>query len=315
MKFLLINSYPWPRDYRRLIYLTYLLFALPGGQAAAQIVTHVTESLHSDRPEAWAMNYVTSLTLLSGLNVPRSRAPGSIEVGAELDWIPQLSSVQRRVAFNGIGEVDVTKAPIFARPRITIGLPWQFALTLSYVPPIRVFGVKPNLFAFALERPLYERDSWTIGMRMYGQIGDVEGAVTCPGNVIEFPPGSPENFFGCEKKSADRLSQHSAGLELSGSYRIEQLRGLTPYIAVAGNFLDTQVRVNALTFGILDRNRLEAETWTFSASAGVTYPLTNKLMLSVGMFYSPLWVTRPPATSSHNDGLLNVRALLTYQLK
>ena len=118
-----------------------------------------------------------------------------------------------------------------------------------------------------------------------------------------------------EKKSADKSSQHYAGIELSGAYRIDRLRGLTPYITVAGNYLDTQVRVHSQTFGVLDRTRLEAETWTFSTTAGVTYPLTNKLMLSVGMFYSPLWVTRPPATSSQNDALLNVRALLTYQLK
>ena len=314
MKSLLINSCPWLRDYRRLIYLACLLITLPGGQTLAQVVIQETESLHSDRPEAWAMNYVTSATLLSGFGVPRSRAPGSIAVGAELDWVPQLSSTQQRVAFSGTDQVDLNKAPIFGRPRVTIGLPWRFALTLSYVPPIRIFGVKPNLFAFALERPLYERNAWAIGMRMYGQIGNVEGAITCPGDVVQFSPGSPENLYGCEKKSADKLSQHSAGLELSGAYRIERLRGLTPYIAVAGNFLDTQVGVNAQTFGILDRNRLEAETWTFSASVGATYPLTNKLMLSVGMFYSPLWVTRPPATSSQNDAFINVRALLTYQL-
>ncbi|WP_295624801.1 hypothetical protein, partial [uncultured Nitrosomonas sp.] len=41
----------------------------------------------------------------------------------------------------------------------------------------------------------------------------------------------------------------------------------------------------------------------------------RKIRLSVGMFYSPLWVTRPPAVSSQNDALFNVRALLTYQLK
>jgi hypothetical protein len=315
MKSLLINSYPWLGYYCRLVYLICLLITFPGAHALAQTVIRDTEFLDSDRPEAWAMNYVTSATLLSGFGAPRTRIPGSIEVGAELDWIPQLSSAQQRVGFNGTKEEDLNKAPIFGRPRVTIGLPWRFALTLSYVPPIRIFGVKPNLFAFALERPLYERDSWTIGMRMYGQIGNVEGAFTCPGDVVQFSPGSPGNIYGCEKKSADKSSQHYAGLELSGAYRIDRLRGLTPYITVAGNYLDTQVRVNAQTFGNFDRTRLEAETWTFSATAGVTYPLTNRLMLSVGMFYSPLWVTRPPATSSQNDPLLNVRALLTYQLK
>jgi len=304
----------WSKHYRVLLGLAGFLVGFSSSQVRAQFVIRDTELLHSERPEAWAMNYFTSATLLSGLGVPRSRAPGSIEIGAELDWIPQLSSAQQRVGFNGTKDEDLNKAPIFGRPRITIGLPWQFALTLSYVPPVRIFGIKPNLFAFALERPLYEQNSWTIGMRLYGQIGSAEGAFTCPGEVVQFPPGSPENIYGCEKKSADKSFQHYAGFELSGAYRIERLRGLTPYITVAGNFLDTQVNVNAQTFGILDRTRLKAETWTFSASAGMAYPITNKLTLSVGMFYSPLWVTRPPAASSQNDALFNVRALLTYQL-
>ena len=297
-----------------LIGLVCLFFSAASGQILAQTVIDGTEHLSSDRPEAWAMNYYTSVTLLAGLSVPRSREFGSIEVGAELDWVPQLSDAQRRVGFDGTKEEDLNKAPVFGRLRVTIGLPGRFALTLSYLPPIRIFGVKPNLLAFALERPLYESDPWTIGMRMYGQIGDVEGAFTCPGDVVKYPPGSPQNLYGCEKKSADKSTQAYGGLEFSGAYRIEQAGGLTPYIAVAGNFLDTEVRVNAQTYGVLDHRHLAAQTWTFSLSAGFAYPLADKLKLSVGMFYSPLWVTRPPATTSENDGLVNVRALLSYQL-
>jgi hypothetical protein len=103
-------------------------------------------------------------------------------------------------------------------------------------------------------------------------------------------------------------------LEFSGSYRFEQLvRGLTPYVAVAGNFLDNKFQVKSLTFGVRDRTRLFAETWTFSASAGITYPLSDRWSVSVGLFYSPLWVTRPPATSSENDPLFNARAMLSYR--
>jgi hypothetical protein len=313
MKFPPVNSYPGLHGRRTPIYLVGLLL-LCGGETLAQDVINGTEFLNSDRPEAWGMNYFTSITLLSGLSVPHSREFGSVEGGVELDWIPQLSPEERRIGFNGTKVEDLNQAPIFGRPRLTLGLPWNFALTLTYLPPVRIFGIKPNLFAFALERPLYEQGSWTFGVRMYGQIGDVEGAITCPGDVAKFPPGSPENFYGCNNKSADKSTQRYAGLEFSGAYRINELGGLTPYLAVAGNFLDTAVRVNAETFGVLDRRHLMAETWTFSFSAGFSYPLADKLNMSVGMFYSPLWVTRPPATSSENDGLLNVRALLTYQL-
>ncbi|MBS1214344.1 MAG: hypothetical protein H6R26_2961 [Proteobacteria bacterium] len=305
---------PWA-CHRYAMGLACLLSLPPGGSTLAQNVIGGTEYLDSDRPEAWGMNYYTSITLLSGLSVPRSREFGSVEVGAEVDWVPQLSDDERRIGFNGTKEEDLNKAPIFARPRVTLGLPWQFALTLSYLPPVRIFGVEPNLFAFALERPLYEHDAWTFGMRAYGQIGDAEGAITCPAEAAKFPPGSPQNLYGCEGRSADKAVQRYAGLELSGGYRIEELGGLTPYLAVAGNYLDTEVRVNAVTFGIHDQRRLVSETWTFSFSAGFAYPLADRLTLSLGMFYSPLSVTRPPATSSDNEGLANVRALISYQLR
>jgi len=271
------------------------------------------ENLHSDRPEAWAMNYFSSVSLLAGLGTPYSREPGSIEVGFEMQWLPRLSKSMRRVGFNGLKEEDLNQAPIFARPRLTIGLPWRTALTLSYLPPIRVFGVKPHLFAFALERPIYERRPWTFGIRLYGQVGQIEGAFTCPSTVAKFPTGSPQNPFGCNKKSADTVTQQYGGIELSGSYRIEQAGGLTPYIAVAGNFLDNKMQVKAQTFGNRDRHRLLAQTWTFAANAGVIYPLSDRLNLSLGFFYTPLWVKRPPDTSSQNDALFNVRVGISYR--
>ncbi len=260
------------------------------------------------------MYYFTSVSLLAGLGTPYSWEPGSLELGFELGWIPQLGKAERRVGFNGVKEEDLNKAPIFARPRLTVGLPWKLALTLAYLPPIEVFGVTPDLFAFALERPVYERPPWTLGLRAYGQVGTVEGAFTCPGDVAKFPVGSPQNLFGCEKKSSDIATQRYGGLELSAAYRIARLAGLMPYVAVAVNYLDAKFRVRAQTFGFQDRRRLLADTWTFSASAGVTYLLGKRLHLSVGLFYSPLWVTRPPATSSENDPLFNVRTLLTWRL-
>jgi hypothetical protein len=290
----------------------FLVLGTVVGKAGAE---RRTEQLDTDRPEAWALNYFTSVALLAGLGAPRSREPGSVEIGFELDWIPKINKAKRRVGFNGLKEEDLNKAPIFARPRLSVGLPWRFSLIMSYLPPIELFGVEPNLFAFALERSLYEHNPWTVGLRAYGQLGEVEGAFTCPSDVAKFPPGLPQNPFGCQKESSDIATLRYGGVELSGAYRIERASGLTPYLAVAGNFFDTRFQVDALTFGLRDRRRLTAGTWTFSASAGIVHPLTERFSLSVGLFYSPLWVTRPPATSSRNDALLNVRALLTFHLR
>lgn len=300
-----IFRHPW---WRPIVLFTLCSFVVSVSPAWAK------EDLDSDRPEAWAMNYFASISLLSGLGTPFSREPGSIEIGAEMQWLPQLSKSKQRVGFNGNKPEDLNQAPIFARPRLTIGLPWRTALTLSYLPPIRIFGVKPHLFAFALERPLYEQGQWTLGIRLYGQLGQIKGAFTCPKDVAKFPVSTPQNPFGCTKKSHDAVTQQFGGVELSTSYRFEHyVRGLTPYIAVAGNFLDNKMQVKAQTFGNRDRNRLFAQTWTFSANAGIIYPLTERIFLNLSLFYTPLWIKRPSETDSENDALFNVRAGISYR--
>jgi len=259
------------------------------------------------------MNYYTSLSLFAGLDPPHRRELWSIEPGLELAWIPQLSAGQRRVGFNGTKEEDLNKAPIFARPRVTIGLPWSTALSLAYLPPVRIFGLKPNIFSFAVERPIYERTPWTVGLRAYGQVGNIEGAFTCPKEAARSKPGSPQNPLGCDGESSDTATQNYGGLELSAGYRLEHPSGLTPYVAVAGNFLDTRFQVDAVELGVPDHTHLLAHTGTFSASGGFVYPVTDRMRLSIGLFYSPLWVRRPPATTSDLEGAFNVRGLVTYQ--
>ncbi len=297
----------------KMLWLTCAMGMALSTVAQAQQVLRRTEHLDSDHPEAWAMNYFTSVALFTGLGVPRARDPGSLELGLEVDWMPKLSKSMKRVGFNGLKEEDLNKAPVLIRPRLTIGLPWQFALSFSYLPSVTVFGVTPDLFAFALERPVYEGPFFTLGARAYGQIGNVKGAFTCPGEVAHFPPGSAHNPFGCERKSSDKATQRYGGLEVSASYRFARLPGVEPYLSFAGNFLDNEFHVHALTFGNKDRTRLVNETWTFSASAGVVYALTERMNLSLGVFYTPLWVTRPPETYSESNSLFNVRSMITYR--
>ncbi len=278
-------------------------------------VAPATEDLDSERPEAWAMFYFTSVSLFSGLGTPKSRDLGDVEAGLELGNIPTLDEEQRTVGFDGTKEEDLNKSPIFARGRLTIGLPWKLSLLLGYTPPIKVFGVKPHIFSYGLERPVYERGPWTLGLRAYGQVGHVEGAFTCPGEAASKPPGSPGNPYGCEGKSKDKVTTNYWGLELSGSYRADALRGLTPWVSLAGNYLDTRFQVKADTFGFRDRERLKADTGTVTLGLGLLYPLTEKIDVSVGMSFTPLWVTRPPATSDDTDPLLNARSVVTYRFR
>src|SRR5205809_814924 len=79
-----------------------------------------------ERPEAWGLKYFASISLLSGLQPPEpseGHRIGTVTVGLDLGWLPELDAGQTRIGFNGRAPQDLNKAPIFARPVVRVGLP------------------------------------------------------------------------------------------------------------------------------------------------------------------------------------------------
>jgi len=287
-----------------------LLVALAGaGTAAAQIFDDV-EELDWDRPEAWAMKYFNSISLLTGLGPPRAREPWSFEIGLELDNIPHLDEGQRRIGFGGAKVEDLNRLPAFFRPRLTIGLPAKWSLDVAYVPPLEVRGVKSHLFALGLERPVYSAGPWTLGIRFIGQIGEVESDFTCSEEDASHPPG-PGNVWGCEAPSEDEVTLNYVGAAFTGGYRY---RKTDFHWGLAANYMDMEFQVNALTFGIIDRTLLLADGWTWSLNGGASWSLGGRTSFAVELFYSPLSVVRPPSTTTENDPLLNLRTMFRIKL-
>jgi hypothetical protein len=291
--------------------------ASSAGSAGANIV-HNNYHVGFDRPEAWGLKYFASTSLLSGLQPPEpaeGHRIGSVTVGFEVGWLPTLDAGQRRIGFNGTKIEDLNKAPIFARPVVRVGLPGKFSAVVAAPAPFEVFGVKSRLVAFGLERPLLERDRWTLSWRGYGQVGSVKGAFTCSHSVLAFAPGSPENRTGCVGESADVASLRYAGSEFQFAYRIPSMPKLVPHAAAGGNFIDGVFQVHAPLENKLDETRLWTRGGTFSGSGGVSYLFTKRAAVTVDAFYTPLWVKRSPTAPRTNDGLFNVRALVSYTFR
>lgn len=286
--------------------------------AAAQSPSSV-QRLAFDRPEAWALKYFTSSTMLSGLQSPiappEGHRFGSIGVGMELGWIPELSPERRSVGFTGRKQEDLNKTPILARPVIRVGLPWQFTALAAAPVPIRAFGVRPRLLALGLERPIVQRDQWRIGWRMSGQLGSVKGGFTCPKRILAFAPGTPENPSNCVGESADIAFLRYIGTEIQFAHRIPQMQKLTPHAAIGVNWIEGAFQVNAPLATRTDRSRLWTHGTTYTGSAGASYSLTNRMAFVVDAFYTPLSIRRTAASSRVNDGLFNVRAMLSYDLR
>jgi hypothetical protein len=291
------------------------------GLARGQVVIEGTERIDFDRPEAWAMKRTASLTLMTALAPPRERAFGTFELGLELGWNPSLSEDERRVGFNGTKVEDLGRLDVIPRARVTVGLGRNVSLDLSYTPPIEIRGVEPNLFAVAIERPFWSSGSWVLGARAYGQIGDVEGDITCTEAEAAIPPGDPGNEFGCEQPSSDEVTLNYAGIGITGGYWLDRQRDSAFHFGAYANYMDLEFQVDALTFGLRDRSLLVTDGWTYSLTAGFSIALGAPTRLGLEAYYSPLNVDRPVfddggaaiGVDSRNDELLNLRAMISYR--
>ncbi len=297
----------------RALLIAMLLLIAPS--LAAQDVIRRREVVEFDSPEGWAMKYFGAATLLTSLGFPHESRPGSIDAGLETIQLPHLSTEERMVGFTGTKSEDLNKLPVFVRPRVTIGLPADLSLTLSYVPPVSVEGVEANLFSVALGRPIYRGSVWSAGVRVYGQGGTVTSDFTCPEKEARAPIGSEQNLYGCEERSSDEATLRYGGIELTASRPIATLRASTLHLGVSGNYLDNEFQVNARTFGFLDRTHLSTHGIVYTVQGGLSWPIRGGTAFGVELFYAPLEVVRLGSTSTTNDGLLNARLLLTHRLR
>ncbi len=294
---------------------TSIFFLMPVVIAHAQPVVEFEEELDFSRPEAWAMKYFGSMNLLTGFGSPHPIPAGTIDIGLELDWVPSLNDAQRTVGFEGTKLEDLNKTSVFIRPWFVFGLPNDVSLTLTYVPPVNAFGVKPHLFGAAIGRPVYQGEKWRLGLRGYGQFGTIEGAFTCDEETVAAGSDPVRNPFDCREVSEDRYTLGSFGVEVSSAFRADAAGKLEPYVGVALNYLDADFQVNARYSGLIDRTLLLADGFTESFTGGVSYAITERFSISGEVFDSPLDVIRPPSNASQNDGLLNIRSLITYRIR
>lgn len=291
-------------------YVLAALIAITTLAAHGQVLINSSEQLDFDRPEAWAMKYFASLSLMTGMGAARSIDAGSIELGVELGSVPSLSRTERTVGFNGTKEEDINRTSIFGRMRIVVGLANDFSLEATYLPPIDISGVEPSLYGLALARPLSQSDRWRTSARLTAQDGNFSGDFTCSADEIR----NGSNNFQCEEPSRDEISIRTASLELATARRAASERWES-YFSLGLHTMDLEFEVRAEYLGLIDRGTLSTDGTTYSATLGLAYFSETQWRWSAELFYSPLDVVRPPAISTETDALLNLRFMFGYAIR
>lgn len=298
-----------PSIRRGLMLLLFFLQLVATG-TTAQLVIHNDEDLASDRPEAWAMNYMAASSLMTAFGQTPALRAWDWAVALDAAQIPRLSAAQQRVGFNGTKEEDLNKSPVFGRARLLLGLPGEWVAELGYTPPLTINGVQPrDLVSFALGRRVFDSDGFTFSARIFGQHGRAVGDVTCPARIAGVSD-LHVNPYGCQAPSNDQVTLNYYGFELVPAWTVGNWHG---YVSAGAMRTNLAVQVDAFTFDEHDRSRLVSRTTLPFTTAGLSVDLDAHWNAALEVLYVPLWVQRDPGGPTQSDPLTSARLQLLYR--
>ena len=286
--------------------LALLLLRVP---ALAQPVVEGSESVASDSTEGWAMRYFAGTTLMTSFGETASLAPWQWAVAVELGSIPSLNDSQQQVGLGGSKQEDLNKSPVIGRLRLALGLPGQWVAELGYTPPLEIDGARArNIVAMAIGRRLLEHGGFSLSMRAVGQLGEVEGDITCPAGLAGVI--DPEvNRFGCRSASNDTFTTNYYGLDATAAWNGGDW---SAYVSAGIVRADLAVQVDAPLFTRIERTRLTSDSDLAWLTVGARYEFMPRTSVAVEVLYVPLDVRRPPEFEESRDSLTSVRVQLRH---
>jgi len=253
-------------------------------------------------PEAKLMLYYSSTIAFSPVGVPlgsdrpsamavtTARASPRLEVGVEVSYLPPLTLEQRTT---GSDKPEATNlAPVFARPRLGARLPGGFGLEVSWIPPIRTFDVKANLFGGAISRSFDVASRVRFVPRASFLTGEVEGPITCNRETASEGGAALATYFSfvCYgNNSQDYFEPNHLSAELlvargsiSGRWQ--------PYVSAGARLERTRFDIGVIRRdGTRDPDQpvLEVKTTRPFGTAGASWLGLRRTRLAAELYYAP----------------------------
>jgi hypothetical protein len=238
------------------------------------------------RPSA-SSNEAKTLAIFS---VPLAFSPAAapevvtrFTLGVEAAYVPTVdpATATPTTCRPGKGPENTDLLAGIARPRIGLPLPLGLALQVSWIPPVRVAGVKANLVGLSLAKSFGRADGFAAAVRVHATLGSIRAPVTCDREALGDP--TSECFHGT--LSDDRYAPNILGVDLSLGWTMAHGR-LRPYVGSGYNRLQPRFQVNFTNqFGGVDSTRVETNLDRAVVFAGAAWQLSDRLAI-VGELYA-----------------------------
>ncbi|MDX2121247.1 MAG: hypothetical protein SF070_09375 [Gemmatimonadota bacterium] len=241
----------------------------PGGSREANLFAHFSV------PLAYSMG-----------QAPWIYRPGSVQWSIEGSYLPDASArlrtpVRCRPA---AGPEHWNVAQVLPRPRVGFVLGDGVLMEVSWLPPVRIEGVKPNLWSFALSRtiPMNAKGGMFSG-RIHATIGSVRAPITCPEGADQ---DATSPCFG-GTTSDDKFAPNIFGVEMGFTVPLLQGR-VRPYVGGGYNILHPRFQVSYRdSLGQRNDQKVKVNLSRFTAFGGMTLALSDGILLSGEAYSAP----------------------------
>jgi hypothetical protein len=222
----------------------------------------------------------------SPASAPSAEAGHGVRVGVAVSTVPNIDdrTATPTVCRPGKGPENTDLLFAVPEPRVSVTLPGQLEAEVSWIPPIRVSGVKANLVAVAVGRSLgIANGLLALRIRAHATLGVIRAPITCDDQALRDP--TSECFGGTESDDTFRPNIFGADVSLGWSPVTARFR---PYLGTGYNRLQPRFRVDFTNqSGETDRRRVEVNLNRLVVFGGASYRLTTSLDLSGELYAAP----------------------------
>lgn len=220
----------------------------------------------------------------SPLSAPTTELP-KWKVGVEVATIPNVDEETRTptICRPGKGPENTDLLPALFRPRVALRIGPSLQVDASWIPPVRVNGVKSNLFGFALAWNSEVGSKLTLGARAHTTLGEVNAPITCPEEALDDP--SSECFEGTESDDSYKPNIFGADVRLGLGTVESKVR---PYAGLGYNRLQPRFQVNFTnSAGEIDNRKVEVDLNRLAVFGGLTWQVGKALGLAGEIYSTP----------------------------